>query len=68
MLGNILRSLDGPFALIDNFKSLYEFGLDNNFNYKFENKIKSIDADEIMELVNTYYNIDELKIITAGKI
>ncbi len=68
MLGNILRSLDGPFALIDNFKSLHEFGLDNDYNYILEKKIKSIGADEIMELVNTYYNIDDLTIITAGKL
>ncbi len=67
MLGNLIRSIDGPFALVDNFKSLYEFGLKNDFNYLLEEKIKNIAADEIMELVNTYYNIEDLTIVTAGK-
>jgi len=67
MLGTIVRSLDGPFALAANFKSLYEFGLDNLFMYKMEEKIKSIGPDEIMSLVNTYYKIDGLTIVTAGK-
>ena len=67
MLGNLVRSLDGPFALIDNFRSLYEFGLKNDFNYLLEEKIKNISADEIMELVNNYYKIDDLTVVTAGK-
>ena len=67
MLGNLVRSLDGPFALVDNFRSLYEFGLKNDFNYLLEEKIKNITADEIMELVNRYYKIDDLTIVTAGK-
>jgi len=32
-----------------------------------EEKIKNITADEIMELVNRYYKIDDLTIVTAGK-
>lgn len=31
ILGNFLRSVDGPFALADKFKSIWEFGLDYSF-------------------------------------
>lgn len=66
MLGNIVRSLDGPFALASSFKLLWEYGLDNSFNYKMVAKIKNIKCDEIKELAGTYYNTANFSIITAG--
>ena len=67
MLGNIVRKLDGPFALAVNYKTLWEYGLDNSFNYKLIEKIKNITPDEIMSLAQTYYNIDDFTIVTAGE-
>ena len=67
MLGNIVRKLDGPFALAVNYKTLWEYGLDNTFNYKLIEKIKNISPDEIMSLAQTYYNIDDFTIVTAGE-
>jgi zinc protease len=64
--GEMVRMFDGPFALADSFKSVWEFGLDNNYYYRLADKIKTIDPDEIIELARTYYNIDELYEITVG--
>jgi zinc protease len=66
MSGEMLRMFDGPFALAESFRSAWEFGLDNNYYYRLAEKIKSIDADEIIELARTYYNIEELYEITVG--
>jgi predicted Zn-dependent peptidase len=66
MAGEILRMFDGPFALAESFKSVWEFGLDNSYYYRFIEKIKSIEPDEIIDLAKTYYNIDELYEITVG--
>ena len=66
MSGEMLRMFDGPFALAESFKSAWEFGLDNNYYYRLAEKIKTIEADEIIELARTYYNIDALYEITVG--
>lgn len=66
MAGEILRMFDGPFALAESFKSVWEFGLDNSYYYRLIEKIKSIEPDEIIDLAKTYYNIDELYEITVG--
>lgn len=66
MAGELLRMFDGPFALAESFKSAWEFGLDNSYFYRFAEKIKTIDPDEIMYLANKYYSIDELFEVTVG--
>jgi zinc protease len=66
MSGEMVRMFDGPFALAESFKSAWEFGLDNSYYYRLAEKIKTIEQDEIIELANTYYKIDELFEITVG--
>jgi zinc protease len=66
MSGEMVRMFDGPFALAESFKSVWEFGLDNRYYYMLAEKIKTIDPDEIIELARKYYNIDDLYEITAG--
>jgi zinc protease len=66
MAGEIMRMFDGPFALAESFRSVWEFGLDNSYYYRLAEKIKSIGPDEIIDLARTYYDIDELYEITVG--
>jgi zinc protease len=66
MSGEMVRMFDGPFALAESFKSVWEFGLDNSYYYSLSEKIKTIEPDEINSLARTYYNIDDLYEITAG--
>jgi predicted Zn-dependent peptidase len=66
MSGELLRMFDGPFALADSFRSVWDFGLDNSYYYRLADKIKTITPDEIIHLANTYYRIDDLYEITAG--
>ncbi len=66
MTGELVRMFDGPFALAESFKTVWEFGLDYSYYYKLSDKIKSITPDEIRELARTYYNIEELYEIVAG--
>lgn len=66
MAGEMLRMFDGPFAIAESFKSVWEFGLDNSYFYSLANKIKTINPDEIKSLAIKYYNIDDLYEIIAG--
>jgi zinc protease len=66
LAGEMVRMFDGPFALAESFRAVWEFGLDNNYYYNLAEKIRTIDPDEIITLANTYYNIDDLYEIIAG--
>ncbi len=66
MSGEMLRMFDGPFALAESFRAVWEFGLDSNYYYNLAKKIKTIDPDEIIDLAKTYYKIDDLYEIVAG--
>ncbi len=66
MSGEMLRMFDGPFAIAESFKSVWEFGLDNTYYSRLAEKIRTITPDEIKTLANTYYSIDDLYQVTAG--
>ena len=66
MTGELLRMFDGPFALAESFRGVWDFGLDNSYYKRLVEKIKTIEPDEIIHLANTYYNIDDLYEVTAG--
>jgi predicted Zn-dependent peptidase len=66
MAGEMVRMFDGPFALAESFRAVWEFGLDNNYYVNLVEKIRTIDPDEIISLANTYYKIDDLHEIIAG--
>jgi len=66
MLGELLRTFDGPFAIAEAFRNVWESGLDNDFYKMFAEKIKTIAPDEILRIAQTYYNIDELYFISVG--
>jgi zinc protease len=66
MSGELVRMFDGPFAVAESFKSVWEFGMDFSYFLRFSEKIKTITPDEIIELARTYYVQDELHEITVG--
>jgi zinc protease len=66
MAGEMVRMFDGPFALAESFRAVWEFGLNNNYYYNLAEKIKTINPDEIIDLANRYYDIKDLYEIIAG--
>ena len=66
MSGELVRMFDGPFALAESFKSAWEFGLDTSYYQRLSEKILTIKPEEITDLANKFYKLDELYVITAG--
>jgi zinc protease len=54
MIGSILGDLDGPFQIIGRWKNYVLNGLEDSYFYNSINTIKTITAEEIMELANKY--------------
>ncbi len=67
ILGQFLRSVDGPYALADKFKAIWEFGLDYDYFEKYFDAVKKITPEEIKALANTYLQEKDLIELVVGK-
>jgi len=68
ILGQFLRSVDGPFALADKFKAVWEFGLGYDYFDRYFEAVKTITAKEIRDMANQYLQEKDLIECVAGKI
>lgn len=66
LIGAFQRSLDGPFALADRFRSLHLFKLDYNYLDSYLRLIHSITPEKVMEIAFTHLQPDSMNEIIAG--
>jgi predicted Zn-dependent peptidase len=66
LLGQTLKSADGPYALMELFLSVENQNLDLDFFNDFIHKIKSIQAEELRGLARKYLDWDSFSIVSAG--
>ncbi|MBL7934362.1 MAG: insulinase family protein [Bacteroidia bacterium] len=67
VLGQFLRSVDGPYSLADKFKAIWEFGLDYDYFDNYFEAVKTITPEEIKTLANTYLKEKDLIELVVGK-
>jgi predicted Zn-dependent peptidase len=66
MLGQLLKSADGPYSMTDLFLSVEPHGLDQNFYNKAIDALHQITPERIRELAKRYLNWEDLTIVAAG--
>ncbi len=66
LLGQTLKSADGPYALMELFLSVENQNLDLDFFNDFIHKIKSIQAEELRELARKHLDWNSFSIVSAG--
>jgi predicted Zn-dependent peptidase len=66
LLGQTLKSADGPYALMELFLSVENQNLDLDFFNDFIHKIKSIQAEELRDLALKYLDCNSFSIVSAG--
>jgi len=66
LLGQLLKSADGPYSLIDLYMGLESFGLELEFYNESIESIKKITPERIRELANQYLNWEDFSIVSAG--
>lgn len=59
MIGNTLGDLDGPFQIIARWKNIILNGLDENYFYDSIRTIKTISAEELLQLAQKYLAPDD---------
>jgi predicted Zn-dependent peptidase len=67
MLGDMVRQFDGPFSTCDSFMNALDAGLGIDYYNTLQEKIRSISANEIKQLAETYYSKESFCEIVAGK-
>jgi len=66
LMGQLLKSADGPYAMLDLFANVETLGLDLSFYDHYITEIKAVDAKKLQELAKQYLNWDQMLIISAG--
>jgi len=67
MLGSLLGSLENVFSHADKFKSLYFSDLDYDYYDRYTKIVKTITADELLQLANKYLDFDKFYKVIVGK-
>jgi zinc protease len=66
MLGQLLKSADGPYAMMDLFLHVEPFNIGLDYYNQCIESIKTITPERIQELAIKYLNWDKMTIVTAG--
>lgn len=66
LMGQLLKSADGPYAMLDLFANVETMGLDLSYYDRYIAEIKAVDAYKLQELAQRYLNWEEMLIISAG--
>jgi zinc protease len=67
MLGSLLGSLENAFSHADKFKNIFFYNLGYDYYERYIETVKSITAEEIMQLANTYFNIPDFEKVIVGR-
>jgi predicted Zn-dependent peptidase len=66
MIGQLLKSADGPYALTDLFLGVETFGLTFDFYNKSIDAINNITPERIQELAIKYLKWEDMTVVSAG--
>ena len=67
VLGQFLRSVDGPYSLADKFKAIWEFDLGYDYFENYFKAVKNITPNDIKDLANKYLQEKDLIELVVGK-
>lgn len=67
MLGDFVRSIDGPFALAEKYKNIAQYDLGYDYYDKFVDTVKHVTPKELRDLANKYLQEEHLLELVVGK-
>lgn len=68
MLGNFLKSLDGPFAQGDKIKTRIIRGLDENYYAHYIEAVKKVSAEDVLNAAQAYLDPEGLSELVVGDV
>jgi predicted Zn-dependent peptidase len=67
MLGSILKSVDGPFAIANKWKTYLKYGLSKASHQDLVQQIRTVTPEHLRALADKYLRKDDLVQVTVGK-
>jgi predicted Zn-dependent peptidase len=67
LLGNLLKSFDGPMERMERFKSVHLFGLDLSYYSRYAEAIRQANAAYLQQLAQTWLQKEDLIELVVGK-
>lgn len=67
MLGNLLKSFDGPFERMERFKSTWLYHVESDFFRNYTKAIQHISSERLRELAGKYLQRQDLTELVVGK-
>lgn len=65
-IGQMLKASDGPFAMMDRYLGVADFGLDYDYYTKKIELVKNITAQQVQEMAKKYLNWEDMTVVLAG--
>ncbi|MDX1447058.1 pitrilysin family protein [Lishizhenia sp.] len=65
-IGQMLKASDGPFAMMDRYLGVADFGLDYDYYTKKIEMVKTITPEEIKKMAEKYLKWEDMTVIMAG--
>lgn len=65
-IGQILKSSDGAFAMMDRYLGVADFGLDYSYYKEKIDLVKSISPERVQDMAKKYLNWDDMSVVMAG--
>ena len=66
LLGQLLKSADGPYAMTDLCVHLKNYGLEADYYNRYIQELTDITSEKLQECAKKYLNWSEMTIVTAG--
>jgi len=66
LLGQILKSADGPYATMDLYTAVEQHDMDLEFYNRYIHGIRTITPSELLEMARKYLNWDSFSVISVG--
>lgn len=67
ILGQFLRSVEGPFALSDKFRAIWEFGLGYDYYHRYFEAVKAANPRQLRDLAQQYLKKEDLTELVTGR-
>lgn len=67
ILGQFLRSVEGPFALADKYRGIWEFGLGYDYYHRYFESVKTVQPAILRDMAVKYLKKSDLTELVVGK-
>jgi zinc protease len=66
LIGQVLKGTDGPFAMMNQFLFIHDYGLPDDYLSRYVKTVQSVTPEELRSLANRYLDWESMNVIEVG--